>query len=332
MDAAARRPNSARDQGFALLVVIWIVGLISMIALTVITTSHYRVKTAVNAIEAAKAASLAEAGVTLAKLALTKRSSLSAARTSTNGPLPDLLKGRSPVFCVLPQGSVAAILIEDEGGKIDLNLASKELLSALLVGLGLSEPQANQIASNIAIFGRVSGGGRNNQDSAANVTEGRRFGPKYAPFETALELDQVEGISRELFEAMLPLVTVVSRRPGVDPQFAPPALLAALSRRAPQSVLSLARAPSTMNELTAQLANAPNDPVERSFTSPSSQSAFLIDAEVMTPGGGFFAREAIVEWQDANGGLLTREWRRGRGRYQRILAQQIQDSSPWPSC
>jgi general secretion pathway protein K len=332
MIVAAGRSHTAKNEGFALLVVIWIIGLISIIALTVITTSHYRVKAAVNGTEVAKAASLAEAGVTLAKLTLINRSSLSPARVTGGGALLAMPAGRSPVFCALPQGGVAAIVIEDEGGKIDLNFASRELLSALLVGLGLSEPQANQTASNIAIFARVSGGGRNNQDYVgAKITEGRRFGPKHAPFETPLELDQVEGISRDLFEAMLPFVTVVSRRPGVDPQFAAPALLAALSRRAPQAVLSIARVPATMNELAAQIANT-NDPIERSFTSSSSQTAFLIDAEVMTPGGGFFAREVVVEWQAANGGLLTREWRRGRGRYHRILAQQIQDKTPWPDC
>src|SRR5262245_18281371 len=62
--------HGSGQRGFALVLVIWGLGLISLIALTVITSERYQVLAAANLVENAKAEALAEAGVNLRRLVL----------------------------------------------------------------------------------------------------------------------------------------------------------------------------------------------------------------------------------------------------------------------
>jgi len=72
MRRSAVRPDGlcSGERGFALVLVIWGLGLIALIALTVVTTERYRILAAANMIENAKAEALAEAGVNLLRLEL----------------------------------------------------------------------------------------------------------------------------------------------------------------------------------------------------------------------------------------------------------------------
>ncbi|WFU66686.1 type II secretion system minor pseudopilin [Bradyrhizobium brasilense] len=337
MRAAVHHPSCSKDSGFALLVVIWVVGLLSLIASTLITTSHYRLKATSNAIESAKAARLAEAGIGLAELALAGQLSGSPLESSQGASFGLVAGSREPVLCMLPTGASAAILAEDEGGKLDLNLAQPELIAALLRGLGASEQEAPQLAASIARFARVSiNKGHDEAEDQAYAADGRTFGPKRAPFDTPLELDQVVGMRRALLEALLPYVTVFSHHPGIDPRLAAPALLAALAGRPSRTVQALAQPPATRAQLAQQIGEIAAEPIPADLVAPSSRTSFLINVEVMTPGAGYFAREAIVEWQGASARLATREWRRGRGRFRQILAAQIDHQRRalprWPRC
>ena len=67
------RPGLVREGGFALVLVIWGLGLISLLVVSVMTTARYRVITASNIAESTNAEALAEAGVNLVRLELLAR-------------------------------------------------------------------------------------------------------------------------------------------------------------------------------------------------------------------------------------------------------------------
>jgi hypothetical protein len=113
MRQSIARPNRhcSGERGFTLVLVIWGLGLISLIALTVITVGRRRNLVVANLIENAKAESLAEAGVNLRRLEL--RAAFSSDPPNT---LPFPTNGE-PLPCTMPQGALAALAVEDEGGK-----------------------------------------------------------------------------------------------------------------------------------------------------------------------------------------------------------------------
>ena len=141
-----RSITSSGERGFALILVIWGLGLISLIALTVITVGRHRNLVIANLIENAEAEALAEAGVNLRRLEL--RAAFSSDSPNT---LPFPTNGE-PRVCSMPQGALAALAVEDEGGKADLNTASPQLMSALLRGFGAGAEEADRIAAAIPTF------------------------------------------------------------------------------------------------------------------------------------------------------------------------------------
>ena len=214
----------------------------------------------------------------------------------------------------MPGGALAALAVEDEGGKVDLNTAPPKLLAVLLRGFGADFDEADRLAAAIAEFSHPSTS-RTLDHAAfqAYGADGRSYGPNKAPFETALELDQVLGMRSDLFRAVLPHVTVHSRKPGIDPRVAHPALLAALAGRDPQTVTELSRRPTAFHDRESLM----GIPVE--FLTASNGRSFLIHVEVRTPADGLFAQEAIVELTAEPTPEVLREWRRGNMRFAALL-------------
>jgi general secretion pathway protein K len=267
----ALQPQSPQA-GFALIMVIWGIGILSLLMASVIITARYRIVSARNAVENAKAEALAEAGIGLLRLAL------SAHAASGSLAAEALSDQATPIVCAMPEGAVAALTVRDEGGKVDLNTAAPKLIAALLAGLGTDTAQSDKLARNIRDFSQ-----RSPNETAYSVMAreyaalGLKHGPKRAPFETIYELGQVPGFTRQLLRSVLPLITVHSHAPGLDPKAADPDLLAAIAR---------SQVAATGRELASHI------PVE--FITPSSRQAFAVRAEVRTPGGGRAATEAIL--------------------------------------
>ncbi len=130
----------------------------------------------------------------------------------------------------LGPGGAVSVRITDEQGKVDLNMADAELLSALLQAAGLARDEAAAIAAAILAWRDVDaltqpGGGAEDRDYAA---AGRHYGAADAPFASVAELEQVLGMTPALYARIAPSLTVYSGRPVPDPAFAPATVLAAL--------------------------------------------------------------------------------------------------------
>jgi hypothetical protein len=145
-----------------------------------------------------------------------------------------------------------------------------------------------------------------------------------------LELDQVIGMRSDLSRAVLPYVTVHSRKPGVDPRVAAPALLAALAGLEPARVAQLVNTTHGDREGNAGIRGVPLQ-----FLSPSTGRSFLVRAEVRMPAGGTFAQEAIVELAASGTPDELREWRRGPSRFGTHFSAPMRGLGAerrWPPC
>ncbi len=122
------------------------------------------------------------------------------------------------------------IRIVDEQGKIDLNNADADLIAALFRELGSDRDQAARLAAAVMDWRdadsltQPSGGAEDGDYADA----GRPYGAKDAPFESVAELQQVLGITPDLYARVAPHLTVYSGLARPDPAFASAQVLSAM--------------------------------------------------------------------------------------------------------
>jgi general secretion pathway protein K len=316
------RPRGPKRKfGFALLAVIWGVGVISLLVVAFMSTGRLRLQAAHNIASATQASYVAEGVVNLAALALlAQRDSVAA---QPEGPVYD----GAPRYCVF-EGAAVAVGVEDEGGKIDINAAAPEVLKAVLMGLGLDMRAADSIANAIVAFRSAPTEGLGRPGLAANGGD-KPFAPKRALFQTIMELDQVSGIDPALFRELTPYVTVHSHSSGVDARAAPPALFAALIGLQSAEVRAIAAMPYP-NRLDRRDPRFPANINQR-----GDRSAFLIHVEALLATGQTAAKDALVDLRAglAEQQFAIREMRRGRSRYvDRLRAMIASNGAGVPDC
>ena len=320
MIGATDRSGDARSvkNGFALIIVIWGIGIIALLVTSFMLTARWRIQSASNVSGADVAEALAEAAINVSLFKLLAEGSL-AQRATHDG---------APLYCSLPGDAAAVIVVEDERGKVDLNGASPKLLQALFAGFGVDMREAEHLASSVVAF-RTSATNKMQIQDAEYAAAGMPFGPKRALFQTALELDQVVGLAPELFRALTPFVTVYSRRPGLDPQVAPPALFAALAGYSNEDVQALTLHPFP-NNLDRRDPRFP-----AAFKQVTGGGGFLVHAEVLMPSGQTGLYEVIAQpSRSVPGQLAIKELRRGHPRYLDELRALRRDglAAALPSC
>lgn len=134
------------------------------------------------------------------------------------------------------------IRVVDESGKVDINAAGADVINPLLIAVGIERLQAQSITSAIVDWRDPDnlltepGGAEDPQYASADLP----YGAKDAPFQTVSELQQVMGITPELYATLLPLITIYSGLDRPNPSFAPPEVLAALGLQPPQIAQLLA--------------------------------------------------------------------------------------------
>jgi general secretion pathway protein K len=207
-----------RERGAALLLVLWLIALLTALIGAFALTARVEALQGRILSGGAQAQELARAGVeySLVRLADTE---------PTTRWLPD---GRSYRWSYA--GSEVELQIVDETGKVDLNQAGQPLLAALMQVQGVDQEQAGRIASAIVDWRDADpltqvGGGAEDPDYAA---AGRPYGAKDAPFETVAEVEQVLGMTPELYARLEPYLTLYSGRGEPDPTYAQAPVLTAM--------------------------------------------------------------------------------------------------------
>ena len=127
-------------------------------------------------------------------------------------------------------GHYVQVRIIDETGKVDLNQADVPLLSRLMQALGEPPDASDALAAAIVDWRDADDlsqpvGGAEDGDYAA---AGRPYGAKDAPFETIAELEQVLGMTPDLYARLEPFLTLYSGRGQPDATYAQGPVLVAM--------------------------------------------------------------------------------------------------------
>ena len=122
-----------------------------------------------------------------------------------------------------------------EGGKVDLNAASPDVLQALFMAAGQPAGSAKSLATNVVEWrGASLVIGDPAVRLAAYTAAGRNYGPRNGPFVSIEELQMVLGMTPALYRAIAPDITIWSGNAAPDPNTAPPLALAAIPGMTPQ--------------------------------------------------------------------------------------------------
>jgi general secretion pathway protein K len=254
------------------------VALLSMMVAIFAAETRTETDLARNFVDNAQAEALADAGVyrAIAMLLVPKR---------TRHPRVD---GTSYSWSLA--GGQVLVSIQDEGGKIDLNAAPEGLLRGLFVSVGVAPDTASTLVDRIRDFTdrdhikRLNGA----EDEDYRLA-GVGYDAKDAPFDSVAELEQVLGMSHELFGRVERLVTVYTGLPGINPLSASREVRAA-------AALSAAQSDSEFKDRQAKPIGAASPRMDLAPGMPGAvpPSAVTIRAETRTPAGGLFQREAVV--------------------------------------
>src|SRR5262249_35577677 len=127
---------------------------------------------------------------------------------STNIPTSAKLRTDGTAYSWQFGNCAVRISIQDEASKIDLNQAPVELLSALFELQGIERGNAQSLADAIADF-RDPDDVRHAHGAEANEYRdaGLAWGPKNAPFQSVEELQQVLGMTANIYREVASKLT-----------------------------------------------------------------------------------------------------------------------------
>jgi general secretion pathway protein K len=192
-------PARSRSRGVAFLLVLWVVAMLSvllgsfaLIARTELTQSRHLFDTT-------RARYAAEAGLDLAVYELRK-----------NDPMMRWVGDGRPYSFGFGDADVE-VKITDDSGKIDLNAPNEQMLTNLFTARGLDPDRAQGLAAAIKDWIDPDDDTTlNGAELAQYKSAGLSYGPRNAPFDTVLELQQVLGMNYELFSKIEPALTIYS--------------------------------------------------------------------------------------------------------------------------
>lgn len=269
------------DRGFALVLVIWVLGVLAVLAATVAAGSRSEAVIARNGLETGRARAIANAGVTLALAGLIDRHR--AMRWPADGSQRRLHYG----------GGTIDVAIQDEGGKINLNESPVALIGGLLAELGASAAAQTAVTTGILERRREFARSAGPRPSRFFFQKGTyHFDAAKEPFATVSELRLVAGVSDHLYREMRPFVTVYSETATVNPLTAPRAVLLSIPGESPEEVDFFLAARRTAARGTG--AGAPRLSGAGRYARVAEVHAVKIISRATVPAGASFTREAVA--------------------------------------
>ena len=247
-------PGTARQRGFALLIVLWTMALLALIGTRITAAGHAETQLVTNL----RANAIAEAAADGALFeALFHFMDGSAGHWAADG-----LAHR----VVMPQAQVAVTLV-DESSKISLNNAPPPLLRGLLQALGVNKQLAAVLTSEIVDWRSRSL--RPHIPGATGLVykaAGRDWGPPNRPFRTVNELGMVLSMTPQILDRLRPYLSPYTYSTP-NPNAAPPLIRAVLAEAAAEGLNSLGF---------------------------DAEPTLTITASAVSAGGGRFTRRAVI--------------------------------------
>ena len=187
-----------------------------------------------------------------------------------------------------------------EGGKVDLNTATPEVLQGLFHAVGVKPAEAQVLADRVVDWhSPASLEGEADSQRAAYVAAGRDYGPRHGPFASIEELQMVLGITPALYRQLEPVVTIWSGTASPDLNTAPPLALAAIPGMTPQQQDAIQAARSrNANDPSLVLNNGTTHSIRSEATLADGTRAVLRATIRLQVGQGGMQPYAVLRWQE----------------------------------
>lgn len=272
-----------RQKGIALILVLWVSVLIAVLLASFSLSARVEALQGRNLLDSTRARYAAEAGMHRAAYEL-------------RGSNPDtrwIADGR--VYPLEFEGFEVEVEIYDETGKVDINVADALLLAAMFEFGGLDEVDAEALAAAVMDWRDPDdlisvNGAEEDEYKAAD----RNYIPRNAPFETVSEIQQVLGMSFELYRELEPLMTIYSGRAQPNPAFASPEVLQLMPGMNPDLVTMFVQ----QREQPAGVPGQPPLPLALPDGTPvvaqGGGLTYTIRSRATLPGGASASLEATV--------------------------------------
>lgn len=207
-----------RMHGAALLLVLWLVALLTALVGAYALTARMEALQGRVGSRGAIAQEVARAGIEYALV-----------RVADRNPETHWQPNGRPYAWTF-DGQQVQVRIVDETGKVDLNQADVPLLSRLMQALGEPADASDALAAAIVDWRDADNltqpvGGAEDSDYAAAE---REYGAKDAPFDTVAEVEQVLGMTPDLYARLAPFLTLYSGRAQPDATYSPGPVLQAM--------------------------------------------------------------------------------------------------------
>ncbi len=287
------RPSSS--SGVALLLVLWMLVLSTIMAGSFALTMQRELSIAGNFRDMAQTSALAEAGINYAMLMLLQAD-------EEQQWLSD-----GTIYEIEFEGARIRITITDESGKISVNNPEPELLRGALSEAGADETLQDKIIEGIQDWqdsdeqARLHGAEVDDYSAA-----GLSYGPSNENFQAIEELQMVLGMNADVYNRLVPIVTVHSNSNKVNPAKSPKEVLMALPDMDEQTA---------ENYITERTESAKNSQPAPEFpgisgTSNSSSGVYTLVAEAMLDNGNTGKTKAVIKKVPSEKGLpfTVLEW------------------------
>jgi general secretion pathway protein K len=199
------RSGKTSQRGFALLIVLWTLGLLALLGTQLLASARQDTQLARNLVDAAQMEAAANGAVQQAIFASLDTSN---GHWNADSVTRVIRVGRVPV----------AVRLDDESEKINPNVASIALLQGLMVAVGVDRVTAARVAASIDEWRQASAvAGRTDAVTARYVAARREYAPNGTPFSNLGELGAVIGMTPELLARLRPHLTIFT---DADPDMA----------------------------------------------------------------------------------------------------------------
>ena len=223
-----RDPFSARlpaQHGIALVLVLWIIALLTVMALGLTTTQRTESALTQNQLDGARFRALAEGAINLTVLNLITT-------PLETVPSEDVVVPDGAVHRLRLDGERIEVEVQNEASRIDLNQATSEQLAALIDVVNADTldgaPTRDSIVAAIIDWRDADDLAQlNGAEDGDYVSAGMPYGARDDFFKSSEELRQVLGMTPKLYQQLAPHLSVDNDSRQVDLDFASAVVLAA---------------------------------------------------------------------------------------------------------
>ncbi len=200
--------GAAREWGFALLIVLWTLALLSFLIMQMVAAARTEAEIALNLRSNIVQESNADGAIYAAAFHLLD-------------PSDQHWKADGVVHELSIPGAKVAVQVTDEANKVNLNTASVDLLRAVLLGVGADPTTASTLAGAIVDWRAANGANSLVMKVLQYRTAGLDYAPPEKPFRSVGELSLVLGMTPDLLARIRPHLTIYSTygpgRTSTDP-------------------------------------------------------------------------------------------------------------------